>query len=54
MQLSCDGINGNDTASSDTTSVTGVEKDPINTSSVNKKVANSLFSRSHNASRLGG
>ena len=48
MQPSCDGINGNDTASSDTTSVTGVEKDPINTSSVNKEVANSVNDSSDN------
>ena len=47
-QPSCDGINGNDTASSDTISVTGVEKDPINISSVNKKVDNSVNDSSDN------
>ena len=48
MQPSCDGINGNDTASSDTISVTGVEKDPVNISSVKKNVDNSVNDSSDN------
>ena len=48
MQPSCDGINANDTTSSDTISVTGVEKEPINISSVNKKVDNSINGNSDN------
>ena len=48
MQPSCDGINGNDTASSDTISVTGVEKDSVNISSVNKNVDNSINDNSDN------
>jgi len=47
-QLSCDGINGNDTASSDTINVTGVEKDSFNISSVNKNVDNSMNDNSDN------
>ena len=42
MQPSCDGINGNNTASSDSISGTGVEKDPVNISSVNNNVDNSM------------
>ena len=38
MQPSCDSINGNDTARSDTISATGVEKDHANISSVNKNI----------------
>ena len=48
MQPSCDGINGNDTGSSDTISVTRVEKDPVNISSVNKNVDNSINDNSNN------
>ena len=48
MQPNYDGINGNDTASSDTISVTGVEKDPVNISSVNKNVDNSMNDNSDN------
>ena len=48
MQPSCDGINGNDTASSDRISVTGVEKDPVNISSVNKNVDDSMNDNSDN------
>ena len=48
MQPSCDGINGNDTVSSDTISVTGVEEDPVNISSVNKNVDNSMTDNSDN------
>ena len=48
MQPSCDGVNGNDTASSDTISVTGVEKDPVNIGSVNKNVENSVNDSSDN------
>ena len=48
MQPNCVDINGNDTASSDTISVTGVEKDPVNISSVNKNVDNSMNDNSDN------
>ena len=48
MQPNCDGINGNDTASSDTISVTVVENDPVNNSSVNKNVDNSMNDNSNN------
>jgi len=48
MQPNCDGINGNDTANSDAISVTGVKKDPINISSVNKNVDNSMNDKSDN------
>ena len=48
MQPSCDGINGNDTASSNTISVTGVEKDPVNISSVKKNVDNNVNDSSDN------
>ena len=51
MQPSCDSINGNDTASSDTVSVTGVEKDPADISSINKNIDNSVNdSNDNNAS----
>ena len=42
MRPSSDGINGNDTSISDTISVTGVEKDPVNISSVNMNVDNKV------------
>ena len=48
MRSSSDGINGNDTAISDTISVTGVEKDPVNISSVNMNVDNSINDNSDN------
>ena len=48
MQPSCVEINGNDTASNDTISVTGVEKDPVNISSVNKNDDNSMIDNSDN------
>ena len=48
MRPSSDGINGNDTAISDTISVTGVQKDPVNISSVNMNVDNSINDNSDN------
>ena len=48
MQHNCVEINGNDTASNDTISVTGVQKDPVNISSVNKYVDNSINDNSDN------
>ena len=48
MQPSCDSINGNDTTSSDTISVTGVEKDPANISSVHKNIDISVNDSSDN------
>ena len=48
MRPISDGINGNDTTSSDTISVTRVEKDPVNISSVNMNVDNSIIDNSDN------
>ena len=48
MQPNCVEINGNDTGSNDTISVTEVEKDPVNISSVNKNVDNSMNDNSDN------
>lgn len=48
MQPNCVEINGHDTASNDTISVTGVEKDPVNISSVNKNGDNSMNDNSDN------
>ena len=47
-QPNCVEINGNDTASNETISVTEVEKDPVNISSVNKNVDNSMNDNSDN------
>ena len=47
-QPSFDSVKGNDTASSDTINVTRVEKDPVNISSVNKKVDHSINGNSDN------
>ena len=52
MQPSCVEMNGNDTASNDTISVTEVEKDPVNVSSVNKKIDNSMNNNSDNKIRV--
>ena len=48
MQPNCVEMNDNDTAINDTISVTGVEKDPVNISSVNKNVDNSMNDNSGN------
>ena len=48
MQPNCVEMNDNDTASNDTISVTGVEKDPVNISSVNNNVDNSMNDNSGN------
>ena len=52
MQLNCVEMNGNDTASNDTIRVTEVEKDPVNISSVNKKVDNSMNDNSDDKIRV--
>ena len=48
MQPNCVEMNGNDTASNETISVTEVEKDPVNISSVNKNVDDSMNDNSDN------
>ena len=48
MQPCCDSINGNDTTSRDSVSVTGAEKDPTDISSINKNIDNSVNDSSDN------
>ena len=52
MQPNCVEFHGNDTASNDAISVTGVGKDPVNISSVNNNVNNSMNDNSDNKIRV--
>ena len=52
MQPNCVEMNGNDTASNETISVTEVEKDPVNNSSVNKNVNNRMNDNSDKKIRV--
>ena len=52
MQPNCVEFHGNDTASIDAISVTGVGKDPVNISSVNNNVNNSMNDNSDNKIRV--
>ena len=47
-QPSCDGIDSNDTASSDVVNVIGVEMDPVDISNINKNIDNSVNDSSDN------
>ena len=48
MRPNCVEMNGNDTASNNTISATEVEKDPVNISSINKNVDNSMNDNTDN------